>query len=345
MRVFKWVGYIFLGMVLLLVGGAVLAYFMNSSRVKSWLAKPQPPGKMIRISNYRLYARVAGKSAPTVVVFPAMGSASFEWWKIQKTLSKQVRVVTYDRGGYGWSEAGPAPRTSKRIVAAARTLLFRLKAKPPFLLVGHSTGAFYAQHFARLYPSLVRGIVLLDPVIDNNKWNAKLSRKLFKRFVDKTLFIKRGRSLAKFGLFRYLTVLPQTIPQQYHKHIVEVFSNPNSYKIFLDEYLSLMRISFPLLKSFPSFPTIPLTVIYHDSDVAIHRMMQFNTTRAQAELVERTWGQLTREYLAWSPKSRWVVAQKSTHQIHIDQPNIVIQEILRLAASVNPSKPTTQSVK
>lgn len=358
-RWLRWIAYTFLVFLLLFAGGGLFGYFYNGSKVRGWLAKPQPPGHMVSIANYRLYARVAGHASPTVVIFPAMASPSFEWWQIQERLSSMMRVVTYDRGGYGWSQAGQAPRTSQRIVFEARQLLETLKITPPYIVVGHSLGAFYAQHFARLYPQQVQGVVLLDPVIDDNQWKSKLNPILYQRFIDKTLFIKRGRTLAMFGLFRLLMTLPKDVPASQRQSIVEVYSNPDSYKIFLDEYLSIFRISFPKLHQFPAFPKIPLAVLYHDGNLTMKRMMKFNTTREQAMQVEQVWLSLTREYLKLSPLHRWLVAENSSHSIHLDRPDLVIQAVRDIAMPVaNPAtkretnvptkttsttKPTTQA--
>ncbi len=345
-RLFRWFSSILLVLLLLLGGAVLVAYLYNASKVRSWKKKPLPPGKMVKITNYKVYAKVKGTASPTVVIFPALGSTSFEWGPIQDQLSKTMRVVVYDRGGYGWSEVGPPPRTSKTIVNEANTLLSTLHIAPPYIVVGHSIGAYYAQHFARLRSKSVVGVVLLDPVSDHNKWKSKLPNRLFKRFVDKSLFIKRGRTLAKFGLFRMLTVLPNTLNPEQKRNIVEVYSNPASYKIFLDEYLSLYRISFARWDNLPSFPKIPLTLLYHDSELAVKRMVKFKTDPVEAQRIETVGVQLAREYLKLSPKSRWVVAGNSNHQIHLDRPELVLQEIKQLAkAALAPPSRRNPSVK
>lgn len=330
-RLFRWFSTLFLILLLMFGLGVLVAYLYNSSKVSAWKKNPQKPGVMVKLTNYKVYTKVKGQGGLTAIVFPALGSTSFEWSPIQDALAKKMRVVVYDRGGYGWSQAGKPPRTSKRIVDEANMLLRKLRIPPPYLVVGHSIGAFYAQHFARLRPKSVVGVVMIDPVSDHNKWKSKMPTKLFKRFVDKSLFIKRGRTLAKFGLFRVLTVLPKTLSKEQQRHIVEVYSNPASYKVFLDEYLSLFNISFNRYHKMPAFPKVPLTVMYHDSEMAVQRMKKFKTEPDQAQRLETVGIQLAREYLKLSPKSRWVIAQNSHHQIHLDRPELVIQEVLRVA--------------
>ncbi len=39
--------------------------------------------------------------------------------------------------------------------------------QPPFILVGHSLGAFYAQLYGQTYPKEVVGMVLVDPLSEH----------------------------------------------------------------------------------------------------------------------------------------------------------------------------------
>ena len=75
-----------------------------------------------------------------------------------------TEVCTYDRAGYGWSDRGPSPRNSERIVAELHTLLEKARVKPPFILVGHSFGGQNIRLYASKYPNEVAGLVLVDAV-------------------------------------------------------------------------------------------------------------------------------------------------------------------------------------
>lgn len=77
-------------------------------------------------------------------------------------LSKQTQVCAYDRAGYGWSEPGPAPRTTDQIVGELFDLLVEAAIPSPYVLVGHSFGGYNAQYFAKVYPRLTAGMVLVD---------------------------------------------------------------------------------------------------------------------------------------------------------------------------------------
>lgn len=85
------------------------------------------------------------------------------WSLVQPELAKLSRVCSYDRAGFGWSDAGPMPRTADRIAGELRTLLDRAGVPPPFLPVGHSFGGLVALVFAHRFNSEVAGLVLVDP--------------------------------------------------------------------------------------------------------------------------------------------------------------------------------------
>ncbi len=60
--------------------------------------------------------------------------------------------------------------------------------------------------------------------------------------------------------------------------------------------------------------------------------------REDAEEVEDIWQQLVRAYLKLSPHGQWIVAPESGHYIHLDEPDLVIREVLGLVDSVRQAR-------
>ena len=120
-------------------------------------------GKLIDIGTHRLHINCAGEGSPTVIFDSGIGGFSLEWSKIQKNLIKNnLKVCSYDRAGYGWSDSGPQPRTTARITKELKTLLIQANITGPYLLVGHSFGGFNIRYFASEYPQLIAGLILID---------------------------------------------------------------------------------------------------------------------------------------------------------------------------------------
>jgi pimeloyl-ACP methyl ester carboxylesterase len=122
-----------------------------------------PPGRLIDVGGFRLHLNATGLAGRTVVFDAALGGSSISWTYVQPAVAEFARACTYDRGGFGWSEAGPLPRTAGRLAGELHRLLERSGERPPFLLVGHSFGGFVTRIFAARYPELTSGLVLVDP--------------------------------------------------------------------------------------------------------------------------------------------------------------------------------------
>jgi pimeloyl-ACP methyl ester carboxylesterase len=125
----------------------------------------QPPGRMIDVGGWRLHLNSAGHRRPgdpCVVLESGLGDFSVEWSLVQPRVAKFARVCSYDRGGDGWSELGPHPRTMHQIVYELHTLLAHAGEAPPYVLVGHSYGAWLVRMYASVYPGEVAGMVLVD---------------------------------------------------------------------------------------------------------------------------------------------------------------------------------------
>jgi len=97
----------------------------------------RPPGRLVDVGGFRLHAQAAGEGQPVVVFDAALAGSSVSWTFVQPAVARFARTFAYDRAGFGWSEAGPMPRTAGRIADELRALLERAGAPPPYLLVRH----------------------------------------------------------------------------------------------------------------------------------------------------------------------------------------------------------------
>lgn len=123
-------------------------------------------GKSVRLGpefdNIGLNLNCFGEGSPTVVLDAGLGVPAHGWKPVQPAVAKFTRVCSYDRAGYGWSDAGPMPRTSSEIAKELHALLAAAGEKPPYILVGHSFGGFNVRVFNGAYSNDVAGMVLVD---------------------------------------------------------------------------------------------------------------------------------------------------------------------------------------
>ncbi len=121
------------------------------------------PGRLVDVGGFRLHVLSTGGLTPPVVFDAALGGSSISWTFVQPRVSAFARAITYDRAGFGWSDAGPLPRTAGRAADELRVLLDKAGERPPFVVVGHSFGGLVMRIFAARYRADVSGIVLVDP--------------------------------------------------------------------------------------------------------------------------------------------------------------------------------------
>jgi pimeloyl-ACP methyl ester carboxylesterase len=102
----------------------------------------------------------------TLVLESGGGKTSTAYQEIQDTLAERtgIRVMSYDRSGFGQSELGPDDFDAIDEVDALKKCLDAQGFNDKFILVGHSYGGFLIQLFTLRYPELVSGLVLIDPM-------------------------------------------------------------------------------------------------------------------------------------------------------------------------------------
>ncbi|WP_238011167.1 alpha/beta hydrolase [Dactylosporangium sp. AC04546] len=109
----------------------------------------------------RIELRRDGTGTPAVVFLPGAGLIGLEYLNVHERVAELTTSVLYDRGGTGWSDPVPLPRSAEAVARELRTALEPVPG--PYVLAGHSLGAFYARRFAQLFPADVAGLVLIDP--------------------------------------------------------------------------------------------------------------------------------------------------------------------------------------
>ena len=114
---------------------------------------------------YRLAVTVRGRrptpQTPTVVVVVGAGDCQTSWSAIADRLAEYTQVITYDRAGLGWSEAGPPP-TAERYVVELQAVLHACLANGRYVLAGHSLGGLIARLHAQQHPDRLAGLVQVD---------------------------------------------------------------------------------------------------------------------------------------------------------------------------------------
>jgi pimeloyl-ACP methyl ester carboxylesterase len=148
------------------------------------------PGQVVDIGTHRLHIRCEGDGTPAVIFDAALGASSLSWSLVQPAVARVTRACAYDRAGFGWSEAGPLPRTAGRIADELHDLLRRAAVRPPYVLVGHSFGGLVMRLFAARHREEVAGLVLIEPAVPE-EWATPGN--------EQRVLITRGTRLCGYG--------------------------------------------------------------------------------------------------------------------------------------------------
>lgn len=162
------------------------------------MTAPPLPGRLVSIGTHRLHLHCAGSGRPAVVLDAALGGSSLSWTFVQPAVAAFTTVCAYDRAGFGWSDAGPMPRTAERIAAELDALLTAAAIPPPYVLVGHSFGGLTIRAYAASHPENVAGFVFVDPA-HPDEWRAP-SADARERLQRGVTLCRRGVMAARFGV-------------------------------------------------------------------------------------------------------------------------------------------------
>lgn len=117
----------------------------------------------VRLHGGNLLVRHRPGRRPPVIFEAGLGLPGSLWHAVCDLLPGDRALLCYDRAGLGGSDPGPLPRCGARQARELHELLGRLALAPPYVLVGHSAGAFVVRLFAASHPDEVSGLVLVDP--------------------------------------------------------------------------------------------------------------------------------------------------------------------------------------
>ncbi len=189
--------------------GVLLGMIYQAAGVRRDLKENPAPGKLFDVGTHRLHLWDAGKASsngsPTILLEAGLMSTVLSWNEVRNELVKSHRVVSYDRAGLGWSDAGPNPRTVERLVDELHSLLEKAAIRPPYVLVGHSFGGLTMPFFAARYPEEIVGMVLVDPVAPE-EWNPP-SEQDRRRVEIGSKVCRRAAWLARIGAIRFIAFL------------------------------------------------------------------------------------------------------------------------------------------
>lgn len=322
-----------LAILAILLGASGLAYqAVAQARDERQYA---PPGQLVDVGGYRLHLHCTGRGSPTVVLESGLAGPALQWALVQGELEKSMRVCSYDRAGLGWSDAGPAPRTSQQMVEELHTLLHNAGVEGPYLLVGHSLGGLNVRLFAHNHPGETAGLVL---VASGNEHDTARMPPEYRKIEESNrqsnrLFI----TLTRFGLTRlagnaglissYTNILARFPPELQAELTALTFYRPQYWSTAYEEQLALDE-SKAQVAATGSLGDLPLIVVSGSPDLS--RL----PPSFPAEQMRQVSRELQVELAALSSASAHIVCDTCDHYIPMTDPPIVVDAVRQALANV-----------
>ncbi|EEA28970.1 hypothetical protein TMatcc_002672 [Talaromyces marneffei ATCC 18224] len=311
-----------------------------------WESEPSKTGLLSLTPTHSLHLTTSGPlreqpNTPLIIIIPGHASHASEWLAVNRSITKFARTLLYDGSGYGLS-SGISPNTTDTISAVdianeLNDLLHTAGLEGPFVLVCHSYGGIIAREFVHLHRNEVQGMLFVDANQELNTiegpWPAPYVDSVTEGLdVWDIVGISENHNL----LEDEWQVLLSRNKEYAEKHARVAAAEARGY-IDSEAVLSAKR-HFDL-KDPPFLGRCPVSVIKGRTFRDLELMLEAGTKagngteeerRQFAEVIEtydaydEKW---QRGLLELSTRSRWVRAEKSGHNIHLTEPEVIVQEV------------------
>ncbi len=277
----------------------------------------------------RLNVRCSGRGEPTVLLESGALADSMTWAGIQPALSELSRVCSYDRAGLGFSDGGPLPRDINAAVADLHALVAALKFKTPVLMVGHSLGSNIVRRYAELYPRQVSALVLLDPAAHQEaEFSAAWAEAERDSRASAIAFISTCTLAAEQGELNQpagdLVKCLRGPDPRYSERLNEVIRKNKLRPAYWYTLGSTMQENGELFEQ-------PVSAGVNLGDLPVYLLSAVDTyaqaPAADRDALERARDRTHDQIAAESTRSQRIRVEHAGHDVHIDQPQLVIETI------------------
>jgi pimeloyl-ACP methyl ester carboxylesterase len=331
-RVFKW---LILLVALIVAAGAVFQFSMTHWESHRY----PPPGKLVDIGGLRLHINCTGAGSPTVIMEAGPDDSSVIWQLVQPEVGTFTHVCSYDRAGFGWSDAPNEPRTSSNIANELDRLLTRAAVPGPYVLVGHDFGTLDLRVFTARHRQQVAGMVFVDSVHPDmhhrppfNVAAQSAITNVYYRVIPWTVPLGVPRILDRC---RDNFTFPNQ-PKEWARLVPEASAQYCRLQSWRAEMAQVTDEDGSMPATTGPFGDMPLVVLSHDPQVN-----DFGGFFSAADLIkaERAWMEMQDELRGLSSRTQRIVAKGSNHWIQLFRPELVVatvHEIVNDARGIAP---------
>ncbi|MDA3630651.1 alpha/beta hydrolase [Saccharopolyspora sp. WRP15-2] len=280
-------------------------------------SKLAPPiGGFQEIDGRRVFAHRSGSGGPAVVFLPGANAVGLDYFGVQQQVSQFTTAVVYDRGGTGYSDPLPLPRTATEVAAELHDLLHAQHVDAPYVLVAHSLGGLYAHRFAQLHPQEVAGLVFLDAL--HRDWDD---------FMPPAASLAAAERMApdpeqmRLALREMFTEVFADYPEHVRQALIDAHLSDEWIRTGAAESTGLTELAAELRgPDIPDVPVIALSVLDPDQEA-----MHDGRTRMDAALVS-----------AVPRGEQRILTDTAHHRLCFDRSDAVVQAVRDVVGATRP---------
>jgi pimeloyl-ACP methyl ester carboxylesterase len=304
------------------------------------------PGNIVKTERGNMHVRQMGSGSPAIVLEAGIAASSLNWSILQPRLAEFSSVYSYDRAGFGWSPASGKEHSGKkctlqRMTSDLHELAHALSIPKPYVLVAHSFGAYIVRVYAQRFPDELAGVILVDPITPE-EWIQpdSLQRWQLRRGV---WFSRAGAILGSLGVVRFCLWLLQRGRSNVPQHVLGAFGSkatetvrrilgelsklPPSTVRLIRERWSNGKFFWTMARYIQSLPACAAEASCCDIPAQIPVTVISGAHQSGVRMAEH------KAIAAHSLYGKQIVAAKSAHWVHLDQPELIVaafQEIAEL---------------
>lgn len=303
----------------------------NDARLEMYT---QPQRLVTLEDGRRMNLHCTGIGSPTVLLEGGWATTTIWWRDIQPALAAKTRVCSHDRAGFGFSDAGPMPRTAAAIASDLHATLVAAKIEGPYVLVAHSLGGLDVRLFADQHRNEVAGMVLLDPSVEHQVERMGKASPAYRRSMAG--FVAAVEACSKGVIAGTVTAdMPasrtcidppsRTLPAAINAARRAQQLTPAYQRTAASELSSLAASSFELdtsRRSYGDLPLIVLTAAQSNTDPSL--------APAEQTALDKAWWDAHADVARLSSKGSHRLVPDTSHFIPKDKPQLVIETILEV---------------
>jgi pimeloyl-ACP methyl ester carboxylesterase len=253
--------------ILFLVVISFLVLYTNRRRIP-------PPCSFIQVYNTKLHYYEKGAGSPVVLIHGSNGSLQDYKLSVMDDLSKNFRIISFDRPGHGHSDRQPERQVSCAVHGQLIMDAWKKLGAVKPIIVGHSSGGAVVMDIAVRQPESISAVVLIAGVIYSWGNEAAPATRLYKLISHKfigvplmwTVLLPFGSLVGRWML--KFTFAPDTVPSDYRKIGIALALRPKNLRAEAEDLSCLQATLEPIESAYPDIK-VPLIIVYGEKDSAV----------------------------------------------------------------------------